>query len=181
MTTTPPNAFAELERLRRRVRARALRQGFLGWAAVAAPAVTAAVWLAGGEHMGGGFIATGLCASLVAGLAVAGWRLLWRPWRRYAGAAAFARAVEACGDFGNVVVASEEAVRRPERWATGDAVGRELVRRVLVHCAQVCPGLAVRISAQERLSRFYADFAFAVVGEPYMEDGIAHIEMLRRP
>lgn len=65
--------------------------------------------------------------------------------------------------------------------ARGTGLGRELVRRVLVHSAQVFPGLAVRISAQERLSRFYADFAFAVVGEPYMEDGIAHIEMLRRP
>lgn len=130
MNTTPPNAFAELERLRRRVRERALRHGLLGWFAVAAPAATAAVWLAGGEHMGGGFIATGLCVSLVAGLAVAAWHQLWRPWRRYARAAAFARTVEACGDFDNVVVASEEATRRPERWATGDVVGSELVRRL---------------------------------------------------
>lgn len=64
--------------------------------------------------------------------------------------------------------------------ARGTGLGRELVRRVLAHSAQVFPGLAVRISAQERLSRFYADFAFTVVGEPYMEDGIPHIEMLRR-
>jgi ElaA protein len=65
--------------------------------------------------------------------------------------------------------------------ARGTGLGRELVGRVLEHCTRVFPGQAVRISAQERLSRFYADFAFVVVGESYMEDGIPHIEMLRRP
>lgn len=63
--------------------------------------------------------------------------------------------------------------------ARSTGLGRELVRRVLAHSAQVFPGLGVRISAQERLARFYADFGFAVVGAPYMEDGIPHIEMLR--
>jgi ElaA protein len=65
--------------------------------------------------------------------------------------------------------------------ARGTGLGRELVRRVLAHSALVFPGQAVRISAQERLARFYAEFAFSVVGEPYMEDGIPHIEMLRQP
>lgn len=64
--------------------------------------------------------------------------------------------------------------------ARGTGLGRELVGRVLEHSAQVFPGLAVRISAQDRLARFYSDFGFVAVGEPYMEDGIPHIEMLRR-
>lgn len=61
----------------------------------------------------------------------------------------------------------------------GLGLGRELVRRVLAHCAQMHPRLAIRISAQERLERFYADFGFVAVGEAYLEDGIPHLEMLR--
>lgn len=64
--------------------------------------------------------------------------------------------------------------------ARGVGLGRELVRRVLEHSALVYPKQGVRISAQERLARFYAEFGFAPVGEPYMEDGIPHLEMLRR-
>lgn len=88
---------------------------------------------------------------------------------------AYARLVNPGGKYaepsmGRVITSS--AVRR-----TG--LGRELVRRVLAHSALVYPGLAVRISAQDRLADFYAGFGFAVVGEVYMEDGIPHIEMLR--
>ena len=63
--------------------------------------------------------------------------------------------------------------------ARGLGLGRELVRRVLALSGQVHPGQAIRISAQERLAGFYAEFGFVVLGEPYMEDGIAHLEMLR--
>ena len=63
--------------------------------------------------------------------------------------------------------------------ARGTGLGRELVRRVLEHCALVFPGQAVRISAQQRLERFYAEFGFAAVGATYLEDGIPHVEMLR--
>jgi ElaA protein len=63
--------------------------------------------------------------------------------------------------------------------ARGLGLGRELVRRVIEHSTLVHPGQAIRISAQERLARFYAGFGFEVVGSPYSEDGIAHLEMLR--
>ena len=36
-----------------------------------------------------------------------------------------------------------------------------------------------RGTAQARLERFYADFGFTSVGNTYLEDGIAHQEMLR--
>jgi len=65
--------------------------------------------------------------------------------------------------------------------ARGLGLGRELVRRMVRHSLLVHPGHAIRISAQERLSRFYGDFGFVGVGAPYMEDGIAHLEMLRPP
>lgn len=63
--------------------------------------------------------------------------------------------------------------------ARGKGLGRELVRRALEAGARVHPGLGVRIGAQSRLERFYADFGFVVVGERYIEDGIPHTEMLR--
>ena len=63
--------------------------------------------------------------------------------------------------------------------ARGTGLGRELVRRAVEHAVAVFPGQAIRISAQARLERFYADFGFAPVGTPYLEDGIPHLEMLR--
>ena len=63
--------------------------------------------------------------------------------------------------------------------ARGRGLGREVVHRALAACAAAHPGHAVRISAQTRLERFYADFGFVAVGPPYLEDGIAHTEMLR--
>lgn len=63
--------------------------------------------------------------------------------------------------------------------ARGSGLGRELVRRSLEHSAIVHPGWALRISAQERLVPFYAEFGFAAVGGSYIEDGIPHVEMLR--
>ena len=63
--------------------------------------------------------------------------------------------------------------------ARGTGLGRELVRRAVVHCTATYPSQAIRISAQTRLERFYVDFGFVPVGSPYMEDGIPHTEMLR--
>jgi ElaA protein len=62
--------------------------------------------------------------------------------------------------------------------ARGSGLGRELMRRAMAHCAQVHPGLGIRISAQTRLEAFYAGLGFVAVGVSYMEDGIAHTEML---
>ena len=65
--------------------------------------------------------------------------------------------------------------------ARGTGLGRELVRRAIAHCAQAFPGHGIRISAQTRLERFYAEAGFESVGAPYMEDGIPHTEMLLPP
>ena len=65
--------------------------------------------------------------------------------------------------------------------ARSTGLGRELVRRALAHCVQTFPEQGIRISAQSRLERFYAEFGFIAVGPPYLEDGIAHTEMLRPP
>lgn len=64
--------------------------------------------------------------------------------------------------------------------ARGTGVGRALVRRAVDHATTAFPGQGLRISAQLRLERFYADVGFVSVGEPYLEDGMPHVEMLRR-
>ena len=43
------------------------------------------------------------------------------------------------------------------------------------------PGLPIRISAQAYLQPFYASFGFEVASDPYLEDGIPHLEMLLAP
>lgn len=64
--------------------------------------------------------------------------------------------------------------------ARGTGVGRALVRRAVDHLTAAFPGQGLRISAQLRLERFYAEAGFVSIGEPYLEDDMPHIEMLRR-
>ena|SRR6218665_702259 len=37
---------------------------------------------------------------------------------------------------------------------------------------------SIKIGAQQYLLKFYGDLGFMSIGEPYMEDGIPHVEML---
>lgn len=64
--------------------------------------------------------------------------------------------------------------------ARGGGTGRALMAESVARCGQLWPGHAITLHAQAHLERFYAGFGFAPVGEPYMEDGIPHIEM-RKP
>lgn len=57
--------------------------------------------------------------------------------------------------------------------------GRELMRLAVAHAERLWPGRALRIGAQRYLEGFYGSFGFETVGEPYDEDGIMHVEMLR--
>lgn len=59
--------------------------------------------------------------------------------------------------------------------ARGTGLGKELMRRALADLGNV----PVRIGAQAHLERFYGELGFQRASEPYDEDGIAHIEMLR--
>ena len=60
-------------------------------------------------------------------------------------------------------------------------LGRAAMREGLARAAQLYPGRALRIGAQRRLERFYAEQGFRTDSAPYLEDGIAHVEMLRVP
>lgn len=63
--------------------------------------------------------------------------------------------------------------------ARGAGHGRALMREALRHAERLWPGRDLRIGAQCHLQRFYADLGFVRASEPYDEDGIPHVEMLR--
>ena len=63
--------------------------------------------------------------------------------------------------------------------ARGTGVGRELLVEGIARAEQLYPGHRIRIGAQQYLEAFYASFGFKTVSEPYDEDGIMHVEMLR--
>ena len=68
-------------------------------------------------------------------------------------------------------------ITSPETRGTG--LGRRLVAEGVVRCTSAWPGQGIRISAQAHLARFYGEFGFAAVGEPYIEDTVPHLEMAR--
>lgn len=55
--------------------------------------------------------------------------------------------------------------------------GKELMQRAIASLQNEYPGIPIRISAQEYLTRFYADLGFQVESEVYLEDNIPHLEM----
>jgi ElaA protein len=61
----------------------------------------------------------------------------------------------------------------------GQGWGKLLIEHALAHSAALFNRSALRISAQAHLERFYGGFGFHALGEPYLEDGIPHIEMRR--
>jgi len=77
-----------------------------------------------------------------------------------------------CGEpsIGRVVVA---------RTARGTGAGWELMRHGIAELQRLWPGAAIRIGAQAHLRAFYEGCGFVVVSEPYLEDGIPHLKMLR--
>ena len=60
----------------------------------------------------------------------------------------------------------------------GIGFGRTLMREGLVRTRRAWPGRPIRIAAQQRLERFYAELGFRATSAPYDEDGIAHLDML---
>jgi ElaA protein len=61
----------------------------------------------------------------------------------------------------------------------GTGLGRVLMREALRRAGRLWPARAIRITAQAHLERFYGEFGFVRVTEPYDEDGIPHVQMLR--
>ncbi|OJW78589.1 MAG: GNAT family N-acetyltransferase [Bacteroidetes bacterium 46-16] len=58
-------------------------------------------------------------------------------------------------------------------------IGKELMTVSIEACYKYFGKAPIRISAQLYLKAFYKGFDFVAVSEPYMEDNIPHIEMLK--
>ncbi|WP_372826728.1 GNAT family N-acetyltransferase [Polaromonas sp.] len=63
--------------------------------------------------------------------------------------------------------------------ARGRGIGHELVRQAMGCVFQRWGPQPLRIGAQARLDKFYQQHGFSKQGEPYIEDGQPHVEMLR--
>ena len=87
------------------------------------------------------------------------------------GMQAYCRIVPAGAKFAEISIG--RVITAPE--ARGTGLGRELMRRAIA----VCGSVPIRIGAQAHLEKFYGELGFVRASEPYDEDGIPHIEMLR--
>ena len=88
------------------------------------------------------------------------------------GIAAYLRILPAGTKYAEVSIG--RVVVAPAHRGTG--LGRELMRRGIAAAA----GAAIRLGAQAHLERFYAELGFQRASEVYDEDGIPHVEMIRR-
>ncbi|MEW6169411.1 MAG: GNAT family N-acetyltransferase [Pseudomonadota bacterium] len=61
----------------------------------------------------------------------------------------------------------------------GAGLGRTAMHEGLRACTERHPGAAVFLSGQQHLQRFYESLGFRAISAPYLEDGIAHVDMLR--
>lgn len=58
--------------------------------------------------------------------------------------------------------------------------GRALMTSAIAQVKRLWPGQDVRLGAQRYLEAFYGSLGFEVASAPYDEDGIPHVEMVRR-
>ncbi len=68
-------------------------------------------------------------------------------------------------------------VTAPEHRKQG--LGRTLMHEAIDQTKRLYPGQGIRLGAQRYLEAFYRSLGFSPVGEPYDEDAISHVEMLR--
>jgi ElaA protein len=62
----------------------------------------------------------------------------------------------------------------------GKRLGEALMREAIAEVERLYPGEPIEISAQSHLQRFYGSLEFEVISEEYLEDGIPHVDMLRK-
>lgn len=60
----------------------------------------------------------------------------------------------------------------------GKQLGRQIVTAALQAIDDRFPQTDVKIQAQAHLQKFYGSFGFQAVSDPYLEDGIPHIDMV---
>ncbi len=62
----------------------------------------------------------------------------------------------------------------------GRGFGHVLIEKAMELARENWPGIPLQIGAQEYLKRFYQSHGFEVTSNIYLEDGIPHIDMVRK-
>jgi ElaA protein len=83
--------------------------------------------------------------------------------------------------FGPGVKSTEASIGRVSTHpsARGIGLGHALMGQAVAAVNQVWGPQAIRIGAQAHLASFYAKHGFVDMGQPYIEDDIPHLEMIR--
>lgn len=89
--------------------------------------------------------------------------------------AAYARVVEPVDNKSQPAIGRVMTLKKYR----GQQIGRALMQEAIQFTEQNYPGKAIKISAQVHLQKFYASLGFDAVGEPYDEDDIPHIAMIK--
>lgn len=64
--------------------------------------------------------------------------------------------------------------------ARGLGLGRQLVEEALTACASHYPKTPIYAQAQAHLEAFYQSLGFEATSDAYLEDGIPHLDMIRK-
>jgi len=59
-------------------------------------------------------------------------------------------------------------------------IGRSLMNEAIRFTEEQFPNMGIKIGAQVYLQKFYESLGFNVVDKPYDEDGIPHVDMVKR-
>ncbi len=111
-------------------RRRVLLHGVLSLVAAAGLLGIVAAWALGGEIAPSAAARGGLLVCTLALVAAVAWTRLARPLLRLRDRGALCRELEQRGGLDNLLVAAEEAARRPDRWGPGAGVSAALVDRL---------------------------------------------------
>ena len=65
------------------------------------------------------------------------------------------------------------------RAVRGTGVWRALMEQAIAQAEALWPRQALRVAAHEHLEKLYGSLGFVATASRYMEDGIAHVDMLR--
>lgn len=82
------------------------------------------------------------------------------------------------GDYYKNASIGRVVVKKPERKY---GFGKDIMLASLKAIKEEIEDVIVELSAQVYLKRFYNDLGFVETGKEYLEDGIPHIRMLKKP
>jgi ElaA protein len=88
---------------------------------------------------------------------------------------AYLRLLDPESQGGDVVIG--RVVTAPS--ARDQGLGHQLMEKALEQAEKHWPGVPVYLSAQVHLQEYYGRYGFVVVGEEFVDEGIAHIGMRR--